>query len=65
MTVFLVKRPADGLVEGLQGGLSSLCDMAHDRVHSLALVVTLFALDHIFGGDTALGKIDITFRSAS
>lgn len=65
VTVFLVQRPADGLVEGLEGGLSRLCDMAHDRVHGLALVVTLLTLDHILGGDTALGKIDITFRLAS
>lgn len=65
VAVFLVQRPSDGLVEGLEGGLSGLCDMAHDRVHSLALVVTLLALDDILGGDTTLGKIDITCSVAS
>jgi hypothetical protein len=65
VAIFLVQGPADSLVEGLEGGLSRLCDMAHDGVHSLALVVTLLTLDHILGGDTALGKINITFGLAS
>lgn len=65
VAVFLVQRPSDSLVEGLEGGLGGLCDVAHDRVHGLALVVTLLTLDNILGGDTALGKIDVTCRLAS
>jgi hypothetical protein len=34
--------------------------MSQDRVHHLALVEPLFALDDIFGRDTALGKIDVS-----
>lgn len=65
MTIFLVQRPADGLVEILDGGFGRLCDMTHDGVHGFALVVALFALDDILGRDTTLGKINITFKQAS
>jgi hypothetical protein len=33
--------------------------MHHDRVDHLALVVSLFALDNILGGDSSLRKIDV------
>ena len=60
VAVFPVQGPGDLLVESLQGSLSRLGDVAHDGVHRLALVVPLLALDHILGGNTTLGKIDIT-----
>jgi hypothetical protein len=60
VAVFPVQGPGDLLVEGLEGSLSRLSDVAHDGVHRLALVVPLLALDHILGGNTTLGKIDIT-----
>lgn len=34
--------------------------MHHDRVNHLALVVSLLTLDDILGGDSSLGKIDVT-----
>lgn len=61
VAVFPVQGPGDQLVEGLERGLSSLCDVAHDGVHRLALVVPFLALDHILGGNTTLGKIDVTY----
>lgn len=60
VAVFAVQGPGDLLVEGLKRGLGGLGDVAHDRVNSLALVVPLLTLNHIFGRDTSLGKIDIT-----
>lgn len=60
VAVFPVQGPGNLLVEGLEGGLSRLCDVAHNGVHRLALVVPLLALDHILGGNTTLGKIDVT-----
>lgn len=60
MTVFPVEGPCDGLVELLDGGLDLLGDMAHYRVHNLALVVPLVALDDVFGGDSTLGQINVT-----
>jgi len=62
MAIFLVQRPADGLVEILDGGLGLLGDMAHDGVHHLALVVSLFAFYDILSGDSALGKINVSYH---
>lgn len=59
MAVFAVQGPGDLRVEGLKRGLGRLSDVAHDGVHGLALVVALLTLNHILGGDTALGKIDV------
>lgn len=61
MAVFAVQGPCDLLVEGLQRGLSRLGDVAHDRMHRLALIVPLLALNDIFGGDASLRKIDVTY----
>lgn len=60
MTVFTVQGPPDLRVEGLEGSLGSLCDVTHDRVHRLALVVSLLTLGNILGRDSSLGKIDVS-----
>lgn len=48
MSVFLVQRPADRLVEVLDRMLGLFGNMSHDRMYHLALVVTFLALDNIF-----------------
>jgi hypothetical protein len=60
VTVFPVQGPPDLRVEGLEGSLGSLCDVTHDRVHRLALVVSLLTLGNILGRDSTLGKIDVS-----
>jgi hypothetical protein len=60
VSVLLHQRPADGLVQRLDRLLGFLGDVSQDRVHHLALVEPLFALDDIFGRDAALGKIDVS-----
>ena len=62
---FPVQGPGDRLVEGLEGCLGRLRDVAHDRVHGLALVVALLTLDNILGRDTTLRQIDITCKTMS
>jgi hypothetical protein len=60
-----VQGPGDLLVEVLQGGLGRLSDVAHDRVHGLALVVALLALNDVLRGDTTLRQINITYKTTS
>lgn len=60
VAVFLVEWPSDPLVKLLEWDLSGLGDVAHNRVNRLALVVSLFTLDNIFGGDTTLRQIDVS-----
>lgn len=59
VAVFLVQRPANGLVQVLDGHLRLLGDVAHDAVDHLRLVVALLALDNVLGRHTALGQIDV------
>lgn len=59
VTVFPVQGPCDLRVEGLEGGLGRLGDVAHDRVNRFALVVPLLTLDDILRRDTTLGQIDV------
>lgn len=61
MSVLLVQRPSDMLVELLDGGVGLLGDVAHNGMHHLRLVVPFFALDNILGRDTAFAKIDVAF----
>lgn len=60
MPILLVKRPRYGLIKMLDGRLSLLGYMAHNRVDHLALVVPLLTLDYVLWRHSALGKIDIT-----
>lgn len=60
VSVLLVERPANVLVEVLDRCAGLLGDVAHDGVHHLGLVVPLLALDDILGRYTALRQIDIT-----
>ena len=60
VAVFLHQRPADLLVEALNGLLGLLGDMSEDGVDHLGLVEALLALDDIFWGNTTLGKINVT-----
>ena len=48
MTVFLIQRPANLLVQVFDRVLGLLGNMSHNRMYHLALVVSLFALDNIF-----------------
>jgi hypothetical protein len=43
----------------LDGGLALLCDVPHDAVDHLALVVPLLALNDVLGADTAFAQIDV------
>lgn len=61
MAIFLHQRPADGLIQLLNRLLRLLSNMSQDAVYHLALVEPLLTLDDIFGRDTTLGKIDITY----
>ena len=54
MAEFPVQGPGYALVKGLDGVVGLLGDVAHDRMHHLALVVPLFTLYDIFGGNTTL-----------
>lgn len=60
MSVFAVQGPGNALVESLDGDRGLLSDVAHDGVNHLALVVTLLALDNIFGRNTAFRQINVT-----
>ena len=53
VAILLVERPCYALVEGLNGSVGLLGDVSHDRVHHLALVVSLLALDDILRRHTA------------
>jgi hypothetical protein len=48
MSVFLVQRPGNALVQVLDGVLGLFGNMSHDRMYHLALVVPFLALDDIF-----------------
>lgn len=61
VAVFLVQRPGNSLVQGLNWCLCLFGDMSHNQMYGLALVVSFFALDHVFGGHTSLRKINVTF----
>ena len=52
MAVFTVQWPRYALIQLLNGNQGLLSDVAHDGVDHLALVVSLFALDNIFGRHT-------------
>lgn len=65
VAVFPVQGPCNLRVEGLEGGLGGLRNVAQDRVHRLALVVPLLTLDDILGRDTTLGQIDVTCLNVS
>lgn len=60
VTVFPVQWPSNLLVQRLEGSEGSLRNMAHDGVHGLALVISLFTLDNILGRNSTLGKIDVS-----
>lgn len=60
MPVLAVKRPADLLIQILQPQTMLVCHMPKDGMDGLGFVVSLFALDHVVGGDATLGKINIT-----
>ena len=61
MTVLLVQGPGYALVQRLNGCVDLFGDVAHDGVDHLAFVVSLLAFDDILGGNTTLGKIDVTY----
>lgn len=60
MAVLLHKRPANGLVQSLDGLLRLLSNMAKNGMNHFRLVEALFTLRHIFTGYTTLGKINVT-----
>ena len=60
MTIFLVEWPPYCLIKLVDWSESLFGNVSHNRVHNLALVVTLFASDYIFWGHSALGQIDIS-----
>jgi hypothetical protein len=59
VSVLLVERPADALVDLLDGDLGLLGDVAHDAVHHLRLVVPFLALNDILRRHTTLRQIDV------
>jgi hypothetical protein len=61
MAVSLVQGPSNSLVKALNGDGDLLGNVSHDGVDHLALVVSLLALNDILGGDSSLGKIDVTW----
>lgn len=65
VAVFLVQGPADRAVQVFDGRVGLFGYVAHDAVHHFGLVVALFALDDIFGGDAAFGEIDVAWSRIS
>jgi hypothetical protein len=61
VSVFLVQRPADALVDLLDGCLGLLGDVSHNAVYHLRLVVPLLTLDNVLGRHTTLGQINVAF----
>lgn len=59
VSVLLVQWPSNVLVEFLNWHSDLLCDVAHNAVDHLALVVPLLALDDILWADSALGQINV------
>lgn len=59
MSVLLVQRPPNILVQLLDGCVGLLRHMTHDRVHHLALVVPFLTLDNILGRNSSLRQIDV------
>jgi hypothetical protein len=49
MAISAVEGPGYALIEGLDGRVGLLRNVAHNRVHHLALVVPLLAFDDILG----------------
>jgi len=60
MAVLLQQRPTNRLVQGLNRLLALFGDMPEDGMHHLALVESFLAFYDILGGNTPLGKIDIS-----
>lgn len=60
MTVLLVQRPCNEVVHEVHLDSRLLCYVSHDRVHGLALVVSLLALDNVLCRNSTLGEINVT-----
>ena len=64
MAVLLLQRPANSLVESLDGFLGFLSDVAEDGMNHLALVEAFLALDDILSGNAALGEINVSYAGS-
>lgn len=62
MSILLLQRPSNSLVEGLDGLLALLGDVSKNGMYHLALVEPFLALYDILRGNTTLGKIDVTLE---
>ncbi len=62
VSMLAVEGPAYLLVQILQPEAVLVRHVPEDGVDGLGFVVTFFALDHVIGGDPALGEIDVAWR---